>query len=582
MKLSLKLPLAFTVSLLLLLAAALFGISRLNQALDTYQTSVAQSFEHERMASGMLNDFKVQVQEWKNVLLRGKDPAQLTRYWAAFQKQEKSINEQAQKLLAALPAGEGRERVSQFVQAHERMGAAYRQGFEAFKAADHDPQVGDKAVAGMDREPSELIDQAGGLIAKASGEVAARAAATAQTATTISLVVMLVVCALGIGGAVAFSRTVVKPLDNAVRVSQAVAGGDLTVATEVRGKDEIAQLLNALYGMQMSLSRVVSNVRSNANSVAAASSEIAHGNNDLSARTEQQASALEETSASMEELNSTVQANADNARQANQLAVNASTVAVQGGDVVAEVVATMKGINDSSRKISDIIGVIDGIAFQTNILALNAAVEAARAGEQGRGFAVVASAVRSLAGRSAEAAKEIKQLISASVENVEAGSAQVAQAGQSMEEIVSSVRRVSDLIGEITASSTEQRDGIAQVNQAVTHLDQMTQQNAALVEESTAAAASMRDQAQHLANVVSVFNVGAALTRAPVAPRPAPAVAAPRSAPAPVRVASAPAAKPAARLASAAPAAPKPSATKPPAPAPRAATTGNDDEWESF
>ena len=260
--------------------------------------------------------------------------------------------------------------------------AAYRQGFEAFKEADHDPQVGDKAVAGMDREPSQLIDQAGALIAKASGEVAARAAATAQTATTISLVVMLVVCALGIGGAVAFSRTVVKPLENAVRVSQAVAGGDLTVATEVRGKDEIAQLLNALYGMQMSLSRVVSNVRSNANSVAAASSEIAHGNNDLSARTEQQASALEETSASMEELNSTVQANADNARQANQLAVNASTVAVQGGDVVA----TMKGINDSSRKISDIIGVIDGIAFQTNILALNAAVEAARAGEQGRGL----------------------------------------------------------------------------------------------------------------------------------------------------------------------------------------------------
>ena len=302
------------MSLLLLLAAALFGISRLNQALDTYQTSVAQSFEHERMASSMLNGFKVQVQEWKNVLLRGKDPAQLTRYWAAFEKQEKSINEQAQKLLTALPAGEGRERVAQFVQAHERMGAAYRQGFEAYKAADHDPQVGDKAVAGMDREPSQLIDQAGALIAKASGEVAARAAATAQTATTISLVVMLVVCALGIGGAVAFSRTVVKPLDNAVRVSQAVAGGDLTVATEVRGKDEIAQLLNALYGMQMSLSRVVSNVRSNANSVAAASSEIAHGNNDLSARTEQQASALEETSASMEELNSTVQANADNAR----------------------------------------------------------------------------------------------------------------------------------------------------------------------------------------------------------------------------------------------------------------------------
>ena len=498
------------MSLLLLLAAALFGISRLNQALDTYQTSVAQSFEHERMASGMLNDFKVQVQEWKNVLLRGKDPAQLTRYWAAFQKQEKSINEQAQKLLAALPAGEGRERVAQFVQAHERMGAAYRQGFEAFKEADHDPQVGDKAVAGMDREPSQLIDQAGALIAKASGEVAARAAATAQTATTISLVVMLVVCALGIGGAVAFSRTVVKPLDNAVRVSQAVAGGDLTVATEVRGKDEIAQLLNALYGMQMSLSRVVSNVRSNANSVAAASSEIAHGNNDLSARTEQQASALEETSASMEELNSTVQANADNARQANQLAVNASTVAVQGGDVVAEVVATMKGINDSSRKISDIIGVIDGIAFQTNILALNAAVEAARAGEQGRGFAVVASEVRSLAQRSAEAAKEIKTLIHASVERVERveqGTTLVDKAGATMTEVVSAIRRVTDIVGEISAASSEQSAGVAQVGEAVTQMDQATQQNAALVEQSAAAADSLKVQAQQLVDAVAVFRL---------------------------------------------------------------------------
>ncbi len=498
------------MSLLLLLAAALFGISRLNQALDTYQTSVAQSFEHERMASSMLNDFKVQVQEWKNVLLRGKDPEQLTRYWAAFQKQEKSINEQAQKLLAALPAGEGRERVSQFVQAHERMGAAYRQGFEEFKAADHDPQVGDKAVAGMDREPSQLIDQAGALIAKASGEVAARAAATAQTATTISLVVMLVVCALGIGGAVAFSRTVVKPLDNAVRVSQAVAGGDLTVATEVRGKDEIAQLLNALYGMQMSLSRVVSNVRSNANSVAAASSEIAHGNNDLSARTEQQASALEETSASMEELNSTVQANADNARQANQLAVNASTVAVQGGDVVAEVVATMKGINDSSRKISDIIGVIDGIAFQTNILALNAAVEAARAGEQGRGFAVVASEVRSLAQRSAEAAKEIKTLIHASVERVERveqGTTLVDKAGATMTEVVSAIRRVTDIVGEISAASSEQSAGVAQVGEAVTQMDQATQQNAALVEQSAAAADSLKVQAQQLVDAVAVFRL---------------------------------------------------------------------------
>ena len=515
MKLSLKLPLAFTVSLLLLFAAALFGISRLNQALDTYQTTVAQSFEHERMAADMLNNFKVQVQEWKNVLLRGKDPAQLTRYWAAFEKQEKAIKDEAQKLVVALPPGEGRERVQQFAQAHERMGAAYRKGFEAFKAADHDPQAGDKAVAGMDREPSQLLDQAGGLIAKASSEVAERAAKAAQRATTISLVVMLVVCALGIAGAIAFSRTVVNPLDNAVRVSQAVASGDLTVARQVQGKDEIALLLNALHDMQISLSHVVSNVRSNADSVAAASTEIAQGNNDLSARTEQQASALEETSASMEELSSTVQANAENARTANQLAVSASTVAVQGGDVVAEVVTTMKGINDSSKKIADIISVIDGIAFQTNILALNAAVEAARAGEQGRGFAVVASEVRNLAQRSADAAKEIKTLIHASVERVELGTTLVDKAGATMSEVVSAIRRVTDIVGEISAASSEQSAGVAQVGDAITEMDQATQQNAALVEQSAAAADSLKVQAQQLVQAVAVFRLADSEASAP-------------------------------------------------------------------
>ncbi len=339
--------------------------------------------------------------------------------------------------------------------------------------------------------------------------MAARAAATAQRATTISLVVMLVVCALGMGGAVAFSRTVVQPLNHAVRVSQAVASGDLTVATEVRGKDEIAQLLNALYAMQMSLSRVVSNVRNNAHSVAAASNDIAHGNNDLSARTEQQASALEETSASMEELSSTVQANAENARQANQLAVNASAVAVQGGSVVAEVVTTMKGINDSSKKIADIISVIDGIAFQTNILALNAAVEAARAGEQGRGFAVVASEVRSLAGRSAEAAKEIKALIHASVERVEQGTTLVDKAGTTMTEVVASIRRVTDIVGQISAASSEQSLGVSQVGEAITEMDQATQQNAALVEQSAAAAEGLKAQAGQLVQAVAVFRLAA-------------------------------------------------------------------------
>jgi methyl-accepting chemotaxis protein len=369
-------------------------------------------------------------------------------------------------------------------------------------------------------------------------------------------------------------------------VAERVRDGDLTVALNDPVRDEFSPLLMALQDMQTSLSSVVGGVRDSAQSVALSSAEIAQGNGDLSSRTEQQASALEQTAASMQELGDTVGQNADNARQANQLAMQASSVAEYGGQVVTQVVDTMQGINASSRKIADIIGVIDGIAFQTNILALNAAVEAARAGEQGRGFAVVASEVRSLAGRSADAAKEIKALIGASVQNVESGSQQVAQAGQSMQEIVSGVRRVSDLIGEITASSTEQRDGISQVNQAVTNLDQMTQQNAALVEQSAAAASAMHSQARRLAEVVGQFNVGGAsagmVARSVGAPPARPAyksAAVPAPAPAPkAGVAKAVAAP---RRAPPAPGASAPSTAPRIAPAPRSAP-GNEDDWESF
>ncbi len=298
-------------------------------------------------------------------------------------------------------------------------------------------------------------------------------------------------------------------MTRAVDLADAVAKGDLTQTIASEGKDEIAKLMDALRGMSQSLVKVVSNVREGSQGVANASAEIAQGNNDLSARTEQQASALEETAASMEELSATVKQNADSALQANQLAMNASSVAVKGGAVVAQVVETMKGINESSRKISDIISVIDGIAFQTNILALNAAVEAARAGEQGRGFAVVASEVRSLAGRSADAAKEIKSLINASVERVEHGTALVDEAGTTMSEVVDSIRRVTDLMSEISAASNQQAAGVAQVGEAVTHMDQTTQQNAALVEEMAAAASSLKSQAQDLVQVVAVFHVSA-------------------------------------------------------------------------
>ena len=297
-----------------------------------------------------------------------------------------------------------------------------------------------------------------------------------------------------------------EPATTAVLV-QSVAAGDLSTHIQLRAGDTTSVMAH-LSVMRDSLAKVVSNVRENADSVATASAQIAQGNNDLSGRTEEQASALEQTAASMEELSTTVKQNADNARQANDLAQSATDVAVKGGEVVAQVVDTMKGINASSRKIADIISVIDGIAFQTNILALNAAVEAARAGEQGRGFAVVASEVRSLAGRSADAAKEIKALIGESVERVEQGTALVDQAGATMTEVVSSIKRVTHIMGEISHASVEQSAGVAQVGEAVGQMDQATQQNAALVEESAAAADSLRQQAQQLVQAVAVFQLG--------------------------------------------------------------------------
>ena len=399
-----------------------------------------------------------------------------------------------------------------------------------------------------------------------------------QRAMWMGAGIAAVVVVLGLVLANLLVGSITHPLERAVGLADAIAGGDLTQDVHDDRRDELGHLLRSLSAMEARLRGVVGEVRSGVESVSAASSQIATGNHDLSARTEQTAANLEETAASMEELTATVTQSADTARQANQLAANAAQAAERGGEVVGQVVTSMQQITESSRKIADIIGVIDGIAFQTNILALNAAVEAARAGEQGRGFAVVAGEVRSLAQRSAEAAKEIKQLITTSVDNVQSGSAQVEQAGQSMQDIVHSVRRVSDLIGEITASSTEQRDGIGQVNQAVANLDQMTQQNAALVEESSAAAAAMHEQAQRLAQVVAVFNVGNGAVAAPRSPA---RVAPPAVAPAPVKT---PAATPArATLAKPTPtkAAAKVSAPQI-APAKTPAASDADGEWESF
>lgn len=313
------------------------------------------------------------------------------------------------------------------------------------------------------------------------------------------------------GAACAFviSRSITKPLKQAIEVASRAADGDLTSEIGTQPKDEIGDLMRALGSMNDGLKKIVTEVKMGTDLISTASSEIASGNLDLSSRTEQQAASLEQTASSMEELTSTVKQNADNASQANQLAVSASTIAVKGGSVVKEMIDTMGAINGSSRKIVDIIGVIDGIAFQTNILALNAAVEAARAGEQGRGFAVVASEVRSLAQRSAAAAKEIKTLIGDSVDKVDAGSKLVMEAGKTMDDVVNSVRHVTDIMSEIMAATKEQSTGIEQVNQAIGQMDQVTQQNAALVEEAAAASQSMRDQADKLAQVVSVFKLSA-------------------------------------------------------------------------
>ncbi len=375
---------------------------------------------------------------------------------------------------------------------------------------------------------SKLLQDLVDLNAKGADASALHSEAVYKSAQLWLLAVSALAATAAIAMAIALVRTITAPLAQAVLVADQVADGDLSQHITFEGSDETARLLAALQRMQQALASTVGTVRQGAESVASASAQIAQGNVDLSARTEEQASSLEQTSATMEQLSATVRQNADSAQQANQLAQSASQVARDGGAVVGEVVSTMRGIEDSSRRIADIIGTIDGIAFQTNILALNAAVEAARAGEQGRGFAVVAGEVRTLAQRSAEAAKEIKTLIGDSVERVQTGTQLVDRAGRTMGDIVSSVQRVADIVGEISSASSEQSSGIAQIGEAVTQLDQATQQNAALVEESTAASESLKAQAAKLLEAVASFRLanGAPAPRStriqPPPPQPAP------------------------------------------------------------
>ncbi|MBB1076337.1 HAMP domain-containing protein [Rhodoferax sp. 4810] len=509
MKMRIRIPLGFAAGLGLVLAAGLFGIYRLNAAVTEFETEVLHHVAGSKKGSEVATGFSTAIQEWKNVLLRGKDPQNLNKYWAAHNQLMDQVNTDI-RALKTLVAGDAQAQqlVGQLGTDMQQAQAGYQKAFAAYEAASHDFAAGDNAAKGVDRAAAATLKQ---LLASLS---AAEAAAThsahdqARLATWLSISIMLAVAAVSMLASfwLTWKQTVI-PLNDAMALAHRVADGDLTTRATVVMDDEVGELIDAMHSMQASLTRVVSQVRSSADGVATASTQIAQGDVDLSARTESQASALEQTSASMEELSGQVSQNADHAQQANQLAQSASHVAEQGGAVVAQVVDTMRSINEASSKISDIISVIDGIAFQTNILALNAAVEAARAGEQGRGFAVVASEVRSLAGRSAEAAKEIKTLIGTSVERVAQGSALVDQAGSTMQEVVTSIKRVTDIMADISAASREQSHGVAQVGEAVKQMDQVTQQNAALVEEMAAAASSLKAQAQELVQTVAVFKL---------------------------------------------------------------------------
>jgi methyl-accepting chemotaxis protein len=435
---------------------------------------------------------------------------------AAMQREEAKIKDrrrqyaEARKALEALGLSAGENKIlSNVARMEQEMEQPFNEAVERLHMFSNDSAA---AIIATRIEPvnEKLLGEIERLAAiqQASGrQVREQTAVYAERLHVVLYLLGAIAVAFGTVCAYFITRSIVTPLRSAVEVATSVAAGDLSSEVNAEGRDETAKLMHALKNMTGSLREIIGEVRDSSGLISTASKELARGNADLSQRTEEQASSLEETASSMEELTGTVKQNADNARQANQLASGASEVAARGGAVVDQVVQTMSSINESSKKIVDIIGVIDGIAFQTNILALNAAVEAARAGEQGRGFAVVASEVRSLAQRSAAAAKEIKALIGDSVDKVDAGTKLVDEAGKTMEQIVASVKRVTDIMAEITAASQEQSSGIEQVNKAITQMDEMTQQNSALVEQASAAAQSMKEQAQSLEKAVAIFKL---------------------------------------------------------------------------
>jgi methyl-accepting chemotaxis protein len=520
---------AICAALVFMAAQGTLMLGRINEGTkDIVHKRMPRIGEAARM-QGEVNDIAIAL---RNLMLSD-DPEDRARQVNEILSSRKNIDE----LLATLDRMLESEKGRALLVKQKELNARYLKGQqELMQLIERGDQQGARACLAKELRPllASLKDAIAQQI-ETQTELAAQTAAGAEDtyAETRTLMIMLGLAILLGAGALSWwiTRSITRPVRKALDVANAVAAGDLTSRIEVEGSCEIAQLLGALKTMNAQLVTTVTTVRTGTDAIATASSQVAAGNQDLSARTEQQASSLEETASSMEELTSTVRQNADNARQANTLAETATGVAARGGQVIEEVVKTMAQIHEASSKVVDIISVIDGIAFQTNILALNAAVEAARAGEQGRGFAVVAGEVRSLAQRSAAAAKEIKTLIGDSSEKVETGSRLVRDAGATMEEIVASVRRVTDILNEISSASQEQSAGIGQVNDAVAQMDTVTQQNAALVEEAAAAAQAMQEQAQRLLEAVAVFRLEGGAASAAAASAPAPRPAAPRSVP---------------------------------------------------
>ena len=460
--------------------------------------------------------FKIQVQEWKNTLLRGaQDQASFEKYQSAFVAQSKKTQSLLEELIVSLPTvGMDNKDAIQTKLLHADLEQRYLLALKDFRIGEvASAQLVDQKVSGIDRLPTRMIDDLVSNVLEHTVQLHNKIEASNQAAyqrTRLLLAISMLV-ALITGSTITFwlVRSITRPLAEAVKIAQTVAAGDLQTQIVVKGRDETALLMTALKEMNGNLTRIVSDVREGTETIATASAQIALGSQDLSSRNEAQASALEETAASMEELTSVVKKNADNARHASDIALTATSAAQQGGNVVEEVVQTMGEIHQFSHQISNIISVIDSIAFQTNILALNAAVEAARAGTEGRGFAVVASEVRALSQRSAAAARDIKSLIDSSVNRINAGNALVTRAGEAMEHIVENVQRVSSLVAEISLASGEQSAGIDQVNLAVTQMDSATQQNASLSQQSTVAAQSLQSQAENLLESVSVFKLAA-------------------------------------------------------------------------